>query len=94
MKLKPLCYGCAHFPCTTTDAEMIARCPIYSPKPKPPTNYDKLISKSPEEMAEFIVQQRFCGLNKIADSLSVDLTEYHIRCKNNALEWLKEATDG
>lgn len=70
-------------------------CPLYTPKkePKPQTHYDLLISKTLEEMAEWLDLNSFVMLKgprcKGCFSGECDLKE----CRQCYLDWLKEPVD-
>lgn len=52
--MKYICDSCEKYPCSADETKLMLSCPAYSPKPKPVTNYDRIISKSPEELAAYI----------------------------------------
>lgn len=80
--MKYICDSCEKYPCSADETKLMLSCPAYSPKPKPITNYDLLIRKTPEELAEWLCD--------IAGWLS----EYEGRM-HPILEWLKqEVSDG
>lgn len=55
--MKYICDGCEKYPCDDTEIKLMKYCPVYSPKPKPTTNADRIRSMSDEELAEFIRDQ-------------------------------------
>lgn len=80
--MKYICDSCEKYPCSADETKLRLSCPAYSPKPKPITNYDLLIRKTPEEMAEFISGK--------ARTFGEEYEGYM-----SALDWLKEeASDG
>lgn len=68
------------------DIELIRDCQYYRAK----TNADSIRAMTDEELADFIVGQRFSAVNQIADKLEVDVTTAFIVGRKNALDWLKQ----
>ena len=62
-------------------------------EPVPETNADRIRSLSDEELTDFIVEQRFCVINPIADKLQIDMTVQHVKCRKVVLDWLKQEAD-
>ena len=91
--MKYICDNCSKYPCTDDEYKLMFRCPEYSPKPKPMTHYDLLISKTLEEMAEWLDLNSFVMLKgprcKGCFSGECDLKE----CRQCYLDWLKEPVD-
>ena len=52
--------------------------------PKPQTNYDRLISKTPEELARFVTREDLCALTCGEPCIPCDGA-----CERHMLEWLK-----
>lgn len=63
-----------------------------SPTSPPPTNYDRLISKSPEEMAKFISHIAGCPLNVFEDS-PMGTCIKNCRARDCWLEWLSKESE-
>lgn len=55
--------------------------------PKPITNYDRLVSKSPEELAEWLANQVDCQYCSVRSEWC---TENEAACRRNWLDWLKQ----
>ena len=64
-------------------------------EPKPITNYDRIISKTPEELAVLISESIDCGVCKEMHGFRMcDVAQYK-SCEDCWLDWLKkEADDG
>ena len=85
MKICPKCGGIADydsyhhaFVCTRSDCE-----------PRKPTNYERLIYKSPEEMAEWIADNLDCA---ICRTVHPDKCGYKA-CKEIWFEWMSEEAE-
>lgn len=52
-RMKFLCDSCEKYPCDDSAIKLMKYCPIYSPKPKPQTNADRIRSMTDEEIAEW-----------------------------------------
>lgn len=62
-------------------------------EPKPVTNYDRLVSKSPEELAEWLAEVLFHCSNTICDK---KCPMYKCCCdqpSNNIEDWLKQEAE-
>lgn len=61
-------------------------------KVKPQTNYDRIISKTPEEMAEFLQKIRggCMALTTKSDSCNFYTDDLNTDCKACWLEWLQQ----
>lgn len=77
--MKFLCDSCEKYPCDDSAIKLMKYCPVYSPKPKPQTNADRIRKKSDEELAEWLE-----GLVKIAAATGRDAFD------KTWVEWLKE----
>ena len=58
-KMKFLCDSCEKYPCDDNAIKLMKYCPVYSPKPKPQTNADRIRIMTDEELAEFIWDYSF-----------------------------------
>ena len=95
--MKYLCDYCEKFPCTEDECKLTFRCPAFSPKPNPITNYDLLISKTPEELAEWIADiLNHCENKKPEELCRMSCPLY--KCCNdqpsdNIEDWLKSPVE-
>lgn len=80
-KPKYICDNCEKYPCSADETKLMLSCPAYSPKPKPITNYDRIISKTPEELAEYLF------IKTCEDGFPQFTT------KNDWLDWLKQEAE-
>ena len=81
--MKYICDNCEKYPCDDTEIKLMKYCPVYSPKPKPQTNADRIRSMSDEELAEFITYRQ--GLRPHH--------EHFEGTKLLWLDWLKEEAE-
>ena len=62
---------------------------------KPITNYDLLIRRSPEELAEFLWKRDIAIVEKASKAAGFTFTVDREECLKNVLDWLKqEVEDG
>ena len=82
--------------CACTRDKCTYDCATYrSFKPKPITNYDRIISKSPEELAKFMGELPCCPPGADVKELCYPMdscagTDLQVQCW---LEWLKQEAD-
>ena len=87
-----LCDNCTYAKeCSLADA--YAGEIIGCPKHKPATNYDRLISKSPEELAEWLAEVLFHCSNTICDKRCPMYSCCCDQPSDNILDWLKQEDD-
>ncbi len=82
--MKFLCDNCEKYPCDDTEIKLMKYCPVYSPKPKPQTNADRIRAMSDEELAEVISNLGDC------DTCYLYHNGCSINIKDAVLEWLKK----
>lgn len=86
-----VCDQCLMYPCSDNRKKIWGSCPAFILKTaKPITNYDRLIRKTPEEMARTIVEwladaAEICG----EDRKTFDLAA----AEKYALDWLKSPVE-
>ena len=88
--MKYICDSCEKYPCSADETKLMLSCPAYSPKPKPITNYDRIVSKSPGELAEWLAEVLFHCSNTICDQRC---PMYECCCdqpSDNIEDWLKQ----
>lgn len=87
--MKFLCDNCEKYPCDDNAIKLMKYCPVYSPKPKPQTNADRIRAMTDEELAEYMCRpQRVCPVDDCEEC-------YADNCRKCILEWLKkEVEDG
>lgn len=54
------------------------------------TNYDRIISKTPEEMAVFLFNRDIDIVEKISEADGFTFTVDREKCLKNMLDWLKQ----
>lgn len=82
-RMKFLCDSCEKYPCNDNTIKLMKYCPVYSPKPKPQTNADRIRNMTDEGLAEW-----FCTMCNFGD-----FCPYKDDCDTNGcgvLKWLKE----
>lgn len=81
--MKFLCDSCEKYPCDDNAIKLMKYCPVYSPKPKPQTNADRIRSMTDEELAKWLVliEQRILELQPTLERHEL-LTDW--------FKWLKE----
>lgn len=81
--------------CKNTGAQICTVCCTYQGgvpdrwEPKPTTHYDRIISKTPEEMAEY--HTKMCGCPPGNDPIFCGMAT--IGCKGCWLDWLKQEAE-
>ena len=87
MKICPKCGGIAYYDsyhrayvCTRSDCDYW--------EPKRPTNYERLISKSPEEMVEWLSRNIVCARCPVSEKCG-----RYSSCESLLSMWLKEETE-
>ena len=79
------CRQCADFEWCKENEE----CGLFKPKPK--TNYDRIISKSPEELAEFLIQDGDCPPERMYPNSCPNCDRVTPKsCYDCWLDWLKQ----
>ena len=62
-------------------------------EPKPMTNYDRLISKTPEELADFLVSTMTCTACRDMHGGQCPKPFVHVKCRDMILGWLKSPVE-
>lgn len=81
-----ICDRCERYPCTENKTKLMYRCPAYVPKPKLVTNYDLLVHKSPEQLADWYFNEFF----KSVPYCTKEECYQEDPCEKCLLEWLKQ----
>lgn len=85
------CADCKNKDCGNSGTGLtVAACSGFS-NPKPITNYDRLISKTPEEMAEFLCHT--VSPSGVINCSSCEASEFCRMGHNGWLSWLKSPAE-
>lgn len=97
-RMKFLCDSCGKYPCDDTETKLMKYCPVYSPKPKPQTNGDRIRAMTDEELAEWLSDA--LHENSVTGGLCPQTIEFARVCysadcnnKNCIAAWLKTEVD-
>ena len=81
--MKFLCDSCEKYPCDDNAIKLMKYCPVYSPKPKPQTNADRIRSMTDEELEQWLTAF-------VCSNVAPHATARGAAKKGRLIEWLRE----
>jgi len=84
--MKYICDSCEKYPCDDTEIKLMKYCPVYSPKPKPQTNADRIRTMTDEELAKML--DHSCPTDMEPDESCFYSDD--VKCVECWFNWLKQ----